>query len=229
NPEAPADIPEGQPYQEGISELAAMLPDPKPISPPGLGQAGQQADKPGQSQEPEPVEGMAQTRQPALEELRGLEAISRLAPPQKEKPLIEPPQPQGQAGTGQGAPSAPVAPRFHNRQSQAPVGSDFRLSTYNWNWAPYLKELKKRIMSNIYPPPAFYMGIAHGRTFLRFKIMPDGTITNFELLTYTGHESLKSTSVNAIEGSIPFLPLPSDFPEDHLGITAGFFYNEFIR
>jgi outer membrane biosynthesis protein TonB len=73
------------------------------------------------------------------------------------------------------------------------------------------------------------MGLIHGRVFLRFRIQQDGTLTNFELITYTGHETLKNTSVHSIRASFPFLPLPSDFPEDYLEITAGFYYNEFIR
>lgn len=223
NLEAPEDLTEGMPYQKGESDLAAMLPEPDPGRLSGVEQAGQSVEEPQESAEQTLIDLESQARL-SLDELRDLEAISRLAPRKKEKPLSRP-----EGREEQGMPPAPVTPRFDSRLKRAPVGSDFRLSTYNWNWAPYLKELKKRIESNLYPPPAFYMGLAHGRTFLQFKIMPDGSIENFELLGYSGHESLKNTSVNAINASAPFLPLPSDFPEDYLGLTVGFFYNEFFR
>jgi len=221
NREAPSELAEGLPYQEGRSEIAAMMPEPTPSSTPlGVTDGSQERAEERQEQETK------QSEAPSFDAFRQLEAMSRLAPPQvEEKRLTQPRQPQGD----ENQPYAPSAPRFDSRRSRAPVGSDFRLSTYNWNWAPYLKELKKRIESNIYPPPAFYMGLARGRTFLQFRIQQDGSMTDFKLITYTGHESLKNTSVNAIEGSVPFLPLPSDFPDDFLEITVGFFYNEFIR
>jgi len=223
NPEAPEDLEQGMPYQEGVSGLAAMLPEPEPGMVSGAEQAARPAEKPA---EEAASDRQRQLRRESSDELRDLEAMSRLAPPKMEKPLI---QQQGRPLERPGRPPAPTVPRFDSRQERAPVGSGFRLSTYNWNWAPYLKELKRRIESNIYPPPAFFMGLANGRTYLRFKIMPNGSIEEFELLNYTGHESLKNTSVKAIEASLPFLPLPSDFPEDYLGITVGFFYNELIR
>ena len=223
NPDAPADLSEGMPYQEGESELAAMLPEPEP----GVISGDRRpAEESQESPEQTPSDQGKQAQPQSFDKLQDLQAISRLTPPKREKPLV---RQEGQSQDKPGAPPAPTVPRFDSRERRAPVGSSFSLSTYNWNWAPYLKELKKRIESNIYPPPAFYMGLAHGRTFLRFKIMPDGSIENFELLGYSGHESLKNTSVNAINASVPFLPLPSDFPEDYLGLTVGFFYNEFFR
>ena len=221
NPEAPDNLSEGLPYQEGRSEIAAMMPEPIPSSTPvGVTEGSEEQVQDVQQQQNEQPEAAS------FDAFRELEAMSRLAPPKSEdKPFTQPQQPLGD----ETRPYAPNAPRFDSRRNRAPVGSDFRLNTYNWNWAPYLKELKKRIESNLYPPPAFYLGLARGRTFLQFKIQQDGSMTDFKLITYTGHESLKNTSVNAIEGSVPFLPLPSDFPEDFLEITVGFFYNEFIH
>jgi outer membrane biosynthesis protein TonB len=226
NTEAPPELAEGMPYQEGRSEIAAMTPEPVPAAAmPGMPDSPQQ-----QQQEREQVQPEQQETGTAADPLRQLEALSRLTPKEQEQ-QPQPPQPaQQQRPQGrQGRPPMPTAPRFDNRQSRAGVGSDFKLSTYNWNWAPYLKELKKKIESNIYPPPAFFMGLIHGRTFLRFRIHKDGSMTDFVLITYTGHETLKNTSVHSIKATFPFIPLPSDFPDEYLEITAGFFYNEFIR
>lgn len=223
NPTAPADLPMGSPYQEGSSPLPEMSNDPAPPGQPQPIPVQPQESIPENREEtpPESVDG-GESRQ--FDAMRELEAMSRLAPPRKEQQYLQPP-----ATEPPGAPSEPERPRFDNRQSRAQYGAGFSLSTYNWNWAPYLKELKKKIESNIYPPPAFYMGLARGRTFLRFKIMPDGTIRDFEVIGYSGHESLRNTSVTAIESSLPLLPLPSDFPEDFLELRVGFYYNEFIN
>ncbi len=236
NQSAPDKMALGQPYQEGQTEVPNMS-SPR-TQPPGQPQpqAPQQQQQPQpqpqppqpepqrtpQDNQPQPVEG-GQSKQ--YDAMRELEALSKLTPPKKEQQFLPPSSPSGPSG----GPSEPESPRFNNRDSRAQYGAGFSLSTYNWNWAPYLKELKKKIESNIYPPPAFYMGLARGRTFLRFKIMPDGTIKDFELIGYSGHESLKNTSVKAIESSLPFLPLPSDFPEEFLELRVGFYYNENIQ
>ncbi|MBW7996975.1 MAG: hypothetical protein FVQ81_10500 [Candidatus Glassbacteria bacterium] len=224
NPDAPQELAEGLPYQEGRSEIAAMTPEPEPsTAAPGTPESPQHEQQERELVEPERTETGT-----AADPMRQLEALSRLTPKEKEQ-QPQPPQPQQQPQGRQGRPYIPRAPRFDNRQSRAPVGSDFSLSTYNWNWAPYLKELKKKIERNIYPPPAFYMGLIRGRTYLRFRIQQDGSLTDFVLITYTGHETLKNTSVHSIKATFPFIPLPSDFPDEYLEITAGFFYNEFIR
>jgi len=101
----------------------------------------------------------------------------------------------------------------------------FAFNTYNWNFAPYLLYLKKRIQQHIFPPPAFtQMGIIEGRTLLRFYISKDGKLVDLKVLNYEGHSSLMETSVNAINGSAPFHNLPRDFPEDMLEVTGTFIY-----
>ncbi|MFQ5772553.1 MAG: energy transducer TonB, partial [bacterium] len=85
--------------------------------------------------------------------------------------------------------------------------------------------LKKKVEHNIFPPPAFIrMGIISGETLLRFKIYPNGEMKDLEVLEYKGHETLMQTSVRAIEISAPFAPLPSNFPEAYLEVTAKFHY-----
>jgi outer membrane biosynthesis protein TonB len=236
NPTAPENLPIDQPYQKGETDLALMPSDPAPEGRPRPQSAVAQPRPQSQTErkqgeerkDPEqtPTEpGTERNKPQQFDAMQELEALSRLAPSKKEQS-----QPfQDYYDGPEGRPSAPVSPRYDNRQSRVPVGSDFALSTYDWNWAPYLKELKRKIESNIYPPPAFYMDLARGRTFLRFKIMKDGTIREFEVIGFSGHESLKNTSVKAIESSLPFLPLPSDFPDEFLELRVGFYYNEFNR
>ncbi|MDH7560346.1 MAG: cell envelope integrity protein TolA [bacterium] len=100
------------------------------------------------------------------------------------------------------------------------------LNTYAWEFAPYVLEMKRKIRQNIYPPPAFTrLGIISGETVLRFRVLPDGQMTNLEVLGYTGHPSLKETSVLAVRNAAPFKPLPEGFPEEYLELTWTFIYS----
>ena len=112
-----------------------------------------------------------------------------------------------------------------NRKGSARAYGDIQLSTYNWEWAPYIEELRRKLRSNIHTPPAFYrLGMIEGETKLTFKIYPDGRFEDLQVLDYKGHSSLKTTSVNAVELSDPFIPLPSTFPEAYLELTWTFYY-----
>ncbi len=104
----------------------------------------------------------------------------------------------------------------------------FAFNTYDWDFAPYMLELKIRIQDNLFPPIAFSrLGMIDGETLLRFRIYPDGSLERLTLLNTKGHKSLVDTSVNAVEISAPFPLLPDDFPKPFLEVTGKFIY--FIR
>lgn len=112
----------------------------------------------------------------------------------------------------------------HRRTRALDMGG-LSFNTYDWDYAPYLLALKERIRRNIFPPTAFTrLGMISGETLLRFKIFPEGELRDLEILGYKGHESLMITSSKAIEISVPFPELPSDFPEPYLEVTGKFIY-----
>ena len=109
------------------------------------------------------------------------------------------------------------------RDSQVAESGGLSFNTYNWDFAPYMLELKERIRRNIFPPLAFSaLGMIDGDTLLRFKIYPSGELRDLQLLAYQGHRSLMETSTSAIKISAPFRKLPGDFPEPYLEVTAKF-------
>ena len=117
-------------------------------------------------------------------------------------------------------------PKYDNRKFSVDDMGGFAFNTYNWNFAPYLIYLKKRIQRHIFPPPAFTkMGIIEGRSVVRFMISRDGKLLDLKVLNYEGHSSLMETSVNAVNGSSPFRSLPRDFPEEALEVTGTFVYH----
>ncbi|MBN2088066.1 energy transducer TonB [candidate division KSB1 bacterium] len=119
------------------------------------------------------------------------------------------------------------APLRQQTESSARNIGGFTLNTYAWDWAPYLLEMKNKIDQNLFPPAAFTrLGIISGDSIIRFRVFPDGHVENITVLSTNGHQSLMETSQNAIKGSDPFRPLPSDFPRDkpYLEVTAHFQY-----
>ncbi len=114
---------------------------------------------------------------------------------------------------------------YENLLSSVPDFGGVTFNTYDWEFAPYLLTMKRKIQDKINPPYAFtHMGIIGGENVVRFIVNKNGSIRSLEILTADGHSSLTTTSRNAIELSDPFLPLPEDFPENFLEVTARFAY-----
>ncbi len=112
-----------------------------------------------------------------------------------------------------------------NQKSRVEDMGGLSFNTYDWNFAPYLLMLKKRIQRNIFPPAAFtQLGLISGETLVRFRIYPSGKMTKLEVLSYQGDKRLMQTSYNAVDISAPFPKLPPDFPEQFLEITGKFMY-----
>jgi len=98
------------------------------------------------------------------------------------------------------------------------------LSTYKWDWAPYIIALKRKLVRVWVPPAAYYMGLVHGSTVIKFTITRQGKMTGMRVLKHRGHNSLEISSSKAIEALFPFLPLPDDFPDETLTIMAELIY-----
>ena len=133
--------------------------------------------------------------------------------------------PQQPKGTLFGRPVAPGVLPMKNLQSHALGQGGLQLSTYDWEIAPYLAYLKRHIGDHIHPPAAFtQLGLIQGRTRLKFRVMPDGSLADLEVIDFDGSPYLRDTSTRAVELSADFRPLPPHFPEDFLEITALFHY-----
>jgi hypothetical protein len=115
--------------------------------------------------------------------------------------------------------------QYDNRMTTAPEFGDVSLSTYAWEWAPYIEYMRRRLREHIFPPPAFYqMGAISGEVQLQFRLRRDGAVEGLKTLGYRGHVALVQTSLNAVRGSNPFKALPANFPEEYLEMTWIFYY-----
>ncbi len=116
--------------------------------------------------------------------------------------------------------------QYDNRNSSAGEFGDVSLSTYAWEWAPYIEYMRRRLREHLYPPPAFYvMGAISAEVRLRFRLQRNGTVEGLETLGYRGHASLVQTSLNSVRASNPFKPLPENFPEEMLEMVWTFYYD----
>ena len=111
-----------------------------------------------------------------------------------------------------------------NSKTRALERGGLQLSTYEWNFAPYMTYLQRHIDRHIYPPRAFELGMIDGTTQVKFRIWRDGRLEGPELIDYEGHDLLRDTSLKAVELSAPFKALPPDFPDEYLDITGTFEY-----
>lgn len=99
------------------------------------------------------------------------------------------------------------------------------LSTYKWQWAPYINSMKNKLERVWTVPPAYYrLGLVHGYTIILFTIDRGGNLIRMKVLKHSGHISLETSSTGAIKSLFPFLPLPDDFPDETLTITAKLYY-----
>jgi TonB family protein len=102
---------------------------------------------------------------------------------------------------------------------------DFALSTYKWEWFPYMMGFKNKLQRVWYAPPAYsQLGLISGYTIARFKITRDGQLIDLQVLRQVGHESLQLSSVSALEAVAPLPPLPKNFPDEYLEITVKMIY-----
>ncbi len=114
---------------------------------------------------------------------------------------------------------------FKNLVSSLSRRGGVSFNTYEWDFAPYMLAMKRKVERNLHPPYAFtHMGIVSGINILHFTVLRDGTVRDLTILASDTHSSLDRTSVRAIQLSMPFMPLPDDFPEDALEVTAQFSY-----
>ncbi len=119
---------------------------------------------------------------------------------------------------------------YDQRNESARDLGGITLNTYNWAYASYILEMKRKLRSNTHPPGAFSpLGLIDGQTVLSFKVMPDGRVTDLAVIEYTGDRTLMETSVDAVQNSSPFRPLPEDFPMEYLELTWTFIFYVYGR
>lgn len=91
-------------------------------------------------------------------------------------------------------------------------------------YAPYVGQVKKRIMKSWqYPGDLIERDVA-GIVVLRFTIDESGKLVNILLEKSSGHETLNRNAITAVNAAAPFSPLPREMGLSRLHIIAQFNY-----
>lgn len=115
---------------------------------------------------------------------------------------------------------------WNQQESSANALGGISLSTYEWDYAPYILYMKRRIRDHLYPPQAFVqMGAISGEVTLQFVLRRDGIVRNLQVIGANGHSAFIDPSLNSIKASDPFKPLPESFPEPYLELAWTFVYS----
>ena len=204
-----ADLPESHmPYTDGLVQSPSQLQT-------GIGREGERGER-GEDDSGRDVDRGLRT------DAEDEAASTNSAPLLKQRDTWSP---ELSKGALFGRPNAPGVIPMKNLQSHALEQGGLQLSTYDWEFAPYLAYLKRHIGDHIHPPAAFtQLGLIQGTTRLKFRIMPDGSLANLRVIDFDGSPYLRDTSTRAVELSADFRPLPAHFPDDYLEISALFHY-----
>lgn len=109
------------------------------------------------------------------------------------------------------------------------LDGDFSLSTYEWNFAPWMRRFVTDLHRSWISPYAYRLGIIDGYTRIRLVVELDGRVSGLDVVEEQGHESLHTASVAALRAFAPYPALPPDFPEDQLVINLQLHYPAWKR
>ncbi|MFN2433411.1 MAG: hypothetical protein ABR599_11470 [Gemmatimonadota bacterium] len=228
----PSDLPEGAAFSRGRTSL------PNPTPGEGGRAAGSAEPPPASGGDPgtrsAPPRGAGERRAATGEiadvagsaDRRATPRLTPLGDSRLELPRRETrPTPRRPPGLG----GRPGLPQVDSRLSRASYRGDFSLSTYAWDYAPYMRRLKAQIEEYTWTilPSAFWYGIAAWATQVRFVILPDGSVESIAITGHDGVLELRHVAPDAVTGAARFEPLPPGFPDEELTVTGNFYFNVF--
>jgi TonB family protein len=138
------------------------------------------------------------------------------APPSEQKPI----PPETSSDKKQEAPPKPQTDTGPIEILTDTMGVDFKpyvrqvvLPTVRTNWY------------NLIPASARAPLMKKGKVVIEFAILKDGRAAGMKLVAPSGDVALDRAAWGGITASIPFLPLPSEFRGQYLGLRFAFYYN----
>lgn len=113
---------------------------------------------------------------------------------------------------------------LQNLQGNGDFGPSFQFDAKGVDFGSWMRRFRAQVYSNWMIP---YAAMAlHGHTVLRFTIHKDGAITDLMILQPSTVDAFTKAAFNAIKASNPTVPLPQEYPDDHMVMTVIFYYNE---
>ncbi len=113
---------------------------------------------------------------------------------------------------------------LNQRDLSSDLLGDISLSTYAWEWTPYMNAFKRKLYENWRVPSGYYLFGIKGKTIIEFTIDRSGNLVRSQVLSHEGHESLRVSSELVIKKCFPLQPLPVSFPDDSLNVQFTLLY-----
>jgi TonB family protein len=125
------------------------------------------------------------------------------------------------------------APSSADKKVEAPPspseGVEVFSDTMGFDFGPYLVKVKQRVRANwmqLLPPSVYSPTWKQGTVSLEFAIHKDGEVSGMRIIrTGSGDVALDRAAWGSITASIPFPPLPEEFPGQILGLRFNYYYN----
>lgn len=109
-----------------------------------------------------------------------------------------------------------------NIEKNTGVGQLYELSTYRWNFAPYMLKWKDKMTSKWYEITSrinFYQLANLGKILVYVKMDRTGKLLDSKVLEYDCDKSFVAPAYASIINSFPLDPLPETFPDEFLETT----------
>jgi len=135
------------------------------------------------------------------------------------------------------AEQAAASRRHYSAPAQNPCSAGANVAeiltdTMGVDFGPYLTQITKIVRQNWYNlmPPSVYPPIwKQGKLSIEFVIQKDGKVSNIAIRNSSGDVALDLAAWGSLTASspssIPFPPLPKEFPGQTLGLRFNYFYN----
>jgi len=120
-------------------------------------------------------------------------------------------------------------PQTTKNESKEKRQEGFSLSTYEWDYNPWMKEFTSHLNENWQAPEAYINGEISGAVFLKITVERNGDFSEILVTKNSGHMSFVEASIKATEKISGLLPLPNEFANEELVISFGMHYPEFRK
>ena len=101
----------------------------------------------------------------------------------------------------------------------------FSLSTYRWNYAPWMRSLATELSNNWETPEGCDLKSAQGNTKISIFVGPEGALKDIRILEFEGPKALHGAALQSVQSLTSPRPLPKHFSEEQLEVILNFNYS----
>jgi TonB family protein len=113
---------------------------------------------------------------------------------------------------------------FDNPQGSGDGQGLIQFDSKGVEFGPWLRRFVAQVKRNWFIPSAAM--VLKGHSVITFNVHKDGSITDIEVRAPSNIDAFNNAAVNALIGSNPTQPLPTEYPSERAFFTVTFLYNE---